>query len=215
MHAWTHTHTRARARAHTHTHTHTHTHSHKHTFLHLIWRWISCNSHIVWTIFLFYLIILNLFFLIPLPICPSNVTHLISHPCLQEDVPTHPPSPLTGASCLQRVRCILSHWSQTRKTSALCVGASYQLGYAAWYLFNGWKISEVQVSWDCWSSYRVSPLLNFFKPFLVESNLKVPQKIGNRSTWRPVLGIYSKDATHTHTHMPQGHVFYYVHSGLI
>jgi hypothetical protein len=48
----------------------------------------------------------------------------------------------------------------------------------------------------------------------LQINLEVPQKIGNRCTWRPsytTLGNTSKRCSN----MPQGYVFHYVHSGLI
>ena len=48
----------------------------------------------------------------------------------------------------------------------------------------------------------------------LEINLEVPQKIGNRSTWRPsyktLENIHKRCPT-----MPHGHVLHYVHSGLI
>jgi hypothetical protein len=39
------------------------------------------------------------------------------------------------------------------------LGVSYQLVYAAWLVGQCvWEISGVQISWDCWSSYRVALL---------------------------------------------------------
>ena len=49
---------------------------------------------------------------------------------------------------------------------------------------------------------------------ILKSNLEVSQKIANRSTWRPsntTLGNISKSCPT----MSQGHVFHYVHSGLV
>jgi hypothetical protein len=31
-----------------------------------------------------------------------------------------------------------------------------------------WEISGVQISWDCWSSYRVALLFSFFQPSLIQ-----------------------------------------------
>ena len=56
--------------------------------------------------------------LIPTPPgCPLSLSYLTSK--------------LSGASSLLRVRCIISEWTQTQKSSTVCVlGTSYQLGYA-------------------------------------------------------------------------------------
>jgi hypothetical protein len=48
----------------------------------------------------------------------------------------------------------------------VCWGASYQLVYAASLVVSVWKISGVQINWDCWSSYGVAFLLSFFHPSL-------------------------------------------------
>jgi hypothetical protein len=46
-------------------------------------------------------------------------------------LPSHLTSKLPGACSPLRVRCIISEWTQTRKSSTVCVlGASYQLVYA-------------------------------------------------------------------------------------
>jgi len=42
-------------------------------------------------------------------------------------------------------------------------GTSYKLVYAAWLLTQFWEIPGVQVVWDCWSSFRITPLLSFFQ----------------------------------------------------
>jgi hypothetical protein len=49
------------------------------------------------------------------------------------DAPPHLTFKLPGDSSLSRIRCIVSEWSQTCKSSSVCVlGTSYQLVYAAW-----------------------------------------------------------------------------------
>jgi hypothetical protein len=46
--------------------------------------------------------------------------------------PPHLTSKLPGASSLLRVRCIISEWTNTQKSSTACVlEGSYQLVYAA------------------------------------------------------------------------------------
>jgi hypothetical protein len=44
----------------------------------------------------------------------------------------------------------------------ICVGSWCML--SGWWL-SVWEILGVQVSWDCWSSYRVALLLSFFQLF--------------------------------------------------
>ena len=61
-------------------------------------------------------------------------------PCLQENLPTSPHPlyqtfPLPGASNFSRVRCIFSHWGQTRQSSAVYAwGTSYQLVYVTYFV---------------------------------------------------------------------------------
>ena len=51
--------------------------------------------------------------------------------------PPHHMYSLTGALSLMRVKYIFSHWDQTQKPSAVYVlGASYQLVYVAWLVFQ-------------------------------------------------------------------------------
>ena len=109
-------------------------------------------------------------YFIPLLVFPLTVPHRIPSPTrsLQEDVPSphsspHQISPPPRASILLRVRCIISDWTHTWQSSALCVRRSH----ISWYMLPGWwssvwEILRFQVNWDCWSSYRVSLLLSFF-----------------------------------------------------
>jgi hypothetical protein len=48
----------------------------------------------------------------------------------------------------------------------------------------------------------------------LEINLEVPQKTGNRSTWRPSYSTFGNISKRCPT-MLQGHMFHCVHSGLI
>jgi hypothetical protein len=68
-----------------------------------------------------------------------------------------------------RIRCIISEWTQTLQSSAVCVlGASYQLVYATWLVIQYLRDLRVQVSWDCWSSYRVALFLSLFQSSLIQ-----------------------------------------------
>jgi hypothetical protein len=96
----------------------------------------SLGKHISSSLFFFKN---NLFFYTPYFIPPSppsilrlfHIPHLLPTPCLHVDVlhpSPHLTSKLPGASSLLRVRCIISEWTQTQKSSTVCVlGASYQL----------------------------------------------------------------------------------------
>lgn len=72
-------------------------------------------------------------------------------------LPPQQTSPFPGASGLSRIKHIF-YWGQTRHTSAIYVPAtaSDQLMYAPGWWFNIWQLPLAWVSWDCWSSYRVS-----------------------------------------------------------
>jgi hypothetical protein len=79
-------------------------------------------------------------------------------------LPHHLTSKLPGASSLLWVRCIISEWTQTQQSSAVCV-----LGpHISWCMVPVWwlsirAISGVQINWGCWSSYRVALLLSLFQ----------------------------------------------------
>jgi hypothetical protein len=89
--------------------------------------------------FLFSLIFFYNPVIFPLPVCPLSSPHSKPPPPSSypnsfskrmslPPLPSHQTSPLPGASSLSRVRCIFSHWGQTRESSAVYVsGASYQL----------------------------------------------------------------------------------------
>ena len=93
-------------------------------------------------LFLIFYLFFNLLYspvIILLPVHPLTVSHPIppspisKRMSLPPQPPSHQTSPLPGASGLSQVRCIFSHWGQTRQTSAVYAsGASYQLVYAAW-----------------------------------------------------------------------------------
>jgi hypothetical protein len=67
-----------------------------------------------------------------------------------------------------------------------------------------------------WRKRNTPPLLVGLRSgtATLEINLEVPQKIGNRSTLRPRYTTLGNIPKRCPT-MPQGHLFHYVHSGLI
>jgi hypothetical protein len=70
-----------------------------------------------------------------------------------------------------RVKCIISEWTQTQQYSIVCVlGASYQLLYAPLLVVRCLRDLGVP-DWDCWSSYRIAPLLSFFQPSLIQQQV--------------------------------------------
>ena len=84
---------------------------------------------------------------------------------LQEDIspPPHQTSPFLGTSNHSRVKCIFSHWGQTRcPLLYVCQGL---ISASVWCLVGGFVL-VFMVSWDCWSSYGVVLLLSFFQLFL-------------------------------------------------
>lgn len=110
--------------------------------------WSEMIHTVTWIIFIKIQIFLNflnfilllIYFYTPYSIPrPQSTLRLLHIPHL---LPTPPPrgchhttplltSKLPGAFNLLRVRCIVSKWTQTQKSSTVCVlGASYQLVYA-------------------------------------------------------------------------------------
>jgi hypothetical protein len=84
--------------------------------------------------------------------------------CLQEDVPTWPPP---GHSTPQGLSLGLGSSSLRPDQAVLCcicVGASYQLLYAAWLVAQCQRSQGFPVNWGCSFSYGVT-LLSFFQPF--------------------------------------------------
>jgi hypothetical protein len=97
-----------------------------------------------------------------LPPHPTPVSTWIFQP------PHHLTSKLPGTSSLLWVRCIISEWTQDKKSFTVCVlGVSYQLVYSVWWS-RDWEILKVHMNWDCWSSYRIALLLSFFHPSLIQ-----------------------------------------------
>ena len=99
---------------------------------------------------------------------PSLSSSLMTPPlCLWEGAHTHAHAhvylPL-WASSLYRIRHILSHWGQTRQSSATYVpGAMDHPMYALWWL-SLWELWGVHVNWYCCSSYGVVIPFSSFSP---------------------------------------------------
>ena len=132
-------------------------------------------------IFLNFILFFNSFFTVYIPFpAPTPIHHLTSphpthppHPTLSPWGYPHPPphltSKLSGASSRLRIKCIISEWTQTQKSSTVYVlGASYQLVYAVCLVVQCLRDLGVQINWDCWSSYRITLLLSFFQPSLIQ-----------------------------------------------
>jgi hypothetical protein len=88
-------------------------------------------------------------------------------------------SPFPGALSLYRIRYIISHWNQTRQSSATYVPewgrvSSDQPAYALGWWLSFWELPGVQVSWYCWSSYGVAIPFITFTPF-PNSSIGVPK----------------------------------------
>ena len=67
-----------------------------------------------------------------------------------------------------------------------------------------------------WKKRNTTPLLVGLQTgtITLEINLEIPQKIGNRSTWRPSYTTLEYIPKRCFT-MPQGHMLHYVYSGII
>jgi hypothetical protein len=120
-------------------------------------------------LFLFFFRFLLLFFFYntvinpPTPIGPPTGPYPIPPPSgCPLSLKSHQTSTFPEAS---RVRCLFSHWVQTRKSSAGYVGGFGPASMLSGWWLSVWEISGVQVSWDCWYSYGSALLLSFFQLF--------------------------------------------------
>jgi hypothetical protein len=83
--------------------------------------------------------------------------------------PPHLTSKFPGASSLLKVRCIVSEWTQTQKSSTICaLGIAYQLVYAVCLVVHCLRDLGVQINWDYWPNYTIAILLSFFQPSLIQ-----------------------------------------------
>ena len=118
--------------------------------------------------------------MLPPSLCPSKSSSPNPLPFASQPPPTsptrlsHTPHPPTRTTSLYTNRRILSHWDQTRQSSA-----TYVLG--AWtssFMFSGWWLSlwelpGVQVGWQYWSSYGVAIPFSCFV-LSCDSSIRVP-----------------------------------------
>jgi hypothetical protein len=89
--------------------------------------------------------------------------------CSPPPVSLHP-----GASSLYKIRYILSHWGQTRQSSATYVSVALdQPMWALWLVAQSLELTRVQVNWHCWSSYGVATPFSSFSPS-PNSSIRVP-----------------------------------------
>jgi hypothetical protein len=103
--------------------------------------------------------------------CSTSLTSSLT-PYLPPRGCLHPPSHLTsklpGDSSLLRIRCIISGWTQTQKSSTVCVlgaslsaGVLFMFGDTVFERSQGSRLIETAV----WSSYSFALFLSFFPPF--------------------------------------------------
>jgi hypothetical protein len=105
------------------------------------------------------LLLLPIPYLLPTPLSPRGCPH---SPC-------HLTSKLPGASSLLRVRCIISERTQTYSLLLyVCWWPHISWCMLPVWWSSVWKISGAHINWDCWSSYRMAFLLNFFPSSLIQ-----------------------------------------------
>jgi hypothetical protein len=98
---------------------------------------------------------------------------LPSDPHLQEDVLTsHPTKTLQSLGSPVSSELGSSSLTESRPSSPLLYMCWRP--HISWCMLPGWRLSVweiagVQVSWDCWSSYRITLLLSFFQPFPIST----------------------------------------------
>jgi hypothetical protein len=121
--------------------------------------------------FAFLIYFLDSVFYLPHCLLSDSSTSYTSSPptCLQLDAPTlHPPLNSLGTPVSwDLVRCIIPEWTQTPKSSNVCVGGLISAGDVACLVVQFWKISGVQISCDYWFFYRIALLLSFLEPSLI------------------------------------------------
>jgi hypothetical protein len=138
----------------------------------------------------YYLIFYTPDFISPSPVHPLPVPYLIPppYPCLHEDVSTptpipHPTWPLNSLWPSVSWGLGASFLTKPRPGSPLlymCWGPHISWCMLPGWWYSVWEISEVQVNWDCWSSYRATVLLGFFQPF--------PHSTTEVSSFCPLVG---------------------------
>ena len=171
-------------------------------------RYVSNSNELKRYCFLLVYLFIHIISYSPYLFCPPStiqlyhILYLLLTPYIHVDVPTlfHLTSKLPGASSLLRDRCIISEWTQTQKSSTVCeLGASYQLVYAVCLVVQCLKILGVQINWGCRSSCRITILLSFFQPSLIQqqgSTASVHWLSGNICIWlfQLLVGSFGKQS---------------------
>jgi hypothetical protein len=147
-------------------------------------KWVSfcilIGSLLVILLFYWKYIFLNfilflIYFLHSFHYCPSpstlrllHIPHLLpTTPHLHMDAPTpHPTWPLNSLGPAVSWELGASSLNEHSPLLYVCWGASYQL-LSVWWP-SVWKISGVQINWDCCSSCRIALLLSLFQPALIQ-----------------------------------------------
>ena len=111
-----------------------------------------------------------------LPRPPSNcyTSHASSPlPCPHMDVPTPPPHPQPLNSLGPPVfwglgSSSLNEHRPSRSLLYVCWEPHISWCMLSIWWSSVWEILGVQINWDCWCSYRITLLLSFFQPFLIQ-----------------------------------------------
>jgi hypothetical protein len=102
---------------------------------------------------------------------PLHIPHLLLTHCLHVDAPPPPTWPLSSLWPPVPWGLGASSLNENRPRSSLlyvCWGSHISLCMLSVWWSSVWEISGVQVSWDCWSSYKIALLLSFFQPSLIQ-----------------------------------------------
>jgi hypothetical protein len=140
------------------------------------WHWHS-TEHFLFLKFLFLIYFFNSIFHSLPPIHPPIVPHPTLPPQpipphVHVDVPTPQPTwPLNFLGPPVSWELGASSLNEHRPSSPLlyvCWGPHISWCMLSVWWFGVWEILEVQINWDCWSSYRIALLLGFFQPSLIQ-----------------------------------------------
>ena len=119
--------------------------------------------------FFFFFFIHSIFYSPPL-IYPLTVPHPISPPHNPVPIP-HPAWPLNSLGPPVSWGLCVSSLNEHRPRSPLLYvysGPDISWCMLSFWWSSVWGIFEVQINWDCWSSYRITLVLSFFQPSLIQ-----------------------------------------------
>jgi hypothetical protein len=131
------------------------------------------------TPFKFFYILINLFFTLSIlspPIHPLTVPHpscTSFPPCWMSPPLPYMTSKLSGGSSILRVGA--SSLNEHRPSSPLLYVCWGHISAGVCCLVGSpvWEILEIQINWDCWSSYRIAHLRIFIHPSFPHSTTEV------------------------------------------